>query len=158
MEDPSAAGRADPVDAVVTTARALVGMAVRSLAASPVELTVPQHRTLVLLAGGEALSIGRLAEELGVNASNASRLCDRLERLGLVARRRSDADGRSVQVGLTATGRDVLRTVDAWRRREVAHVLADMSEDDAAATVRALGAFAAAAHERTGADWERAAW
>ena len=142
-------------DAFLTASRALVGLAVRSVAAGSVEVTVPQHRALVLLAGHGSLSIGSLAEELGVNQSNASRQCDRLERLGLVRREQSAADARVVQVGLTAAGRRLVDEVTAWRRAELERVLAAMGPVDGSALVEGLRAFAAAAHELDDRDWPK---
>ena len=43
-------------------------------------VSVPQMRALVLLWTGEPLNLSAVAEGLGVNASNASRTCDRLVR------------------------------------------------------------------------------
>lgn len=144
--------------AFITASRALVGIALRSLAASPMEVTLPQHRALVLLAAGGPCPVGQLAEDMAVNASNASRLCDRLERLGLVSRRRSEADARSVDVALTAAGREVLRAVHAWRHQEVTRVLAGLSGEDPPVVVQALEAFSAGAHESSAADWAVELW
>lgn len=132
--------------AFVTASRALVGITVRSVAAAPVEVTVAQHRLLVLVADGER-SVGEIADELGVNQSNASRQCDRLERLGLVERRRSAGDGRVVQVRLTADGHAVIDAVTAHRRGAVRRVLERMAADDVAAALAGLRAFNEAASE-----------
>jgi DNA-binding MarR family transcriptional regulator len=140
-------------DGFLTAARALVAVAVRSLGASPVEVTLPQHRVLVLLASRGEQSVGALAEQLGVNASNASRLCDRLQRTGLVARRRSPRDARSVEVALTDAGVEVLRVVGEHRRDEVRRVLTAMDTADARTVVDALRRFNAAAHELADGDW-----
>ena len=146
-------GRDALAEALVTAGRALVGIAVRSVNSAPVELTLVQHRLLVLLATGGDQAVGALAEQLGVNASNASRLCDRLERLGLLARVRSARDGRSVDVSLTPAGRRVFETVRAHRLRDVRRVLDRMSDHDARAAVDALTAFNDAADEHGESQW-----
>lgn len=74
-------------------------------------------------------------------------MCDRLERLGLVARRRSESDARSVEISLTAAGEDLLDRVNERRRNEVIQVLTTMQQADAELTIRALAAFSEAAHE-----------
>jgi DNA-binding MarR family transcriptional regulator len=140
-------------DAFVTAARALVAVAVRSISAAPVDITVPQHRVLVLLASRGEQSVGALAEQLGVNASNASRVCDRLQRLGLVARHRSPIDGRSVKVALTDDGVAVLRVVSEHRHGEVRRILTDVGPQDADVALQALRAFNAAAGEVDAGDW-----
>src|SRR4051812_41302910 len=112
-----------------------------------------QHRVLVLLAARDGRTVNALAEELGVNASNASRVCDRLQRLGLVTRRRSTSDARSVGVALTAEGVEVLHVVGEHRREEVRRVLGAMDLEDSRAAVDALRRFNDAAHEIGDADW-----
>jgi DNA-binding MarR family transcriptional regulator len=149
----SAAVREELADAFITASRAWVGIAVRSINAAPVEVTPAQHRLLVLLATGGEQTIGALAEQLEINASNASRLCDRLQRLGLVTRGRSSSDGRAVDVSLTAAGRDLLETVRAHRRRDIQRVLGQMSSTNVNAAIQALAAFGEAAHEIGEAEW-----
>ncbi|WP_148616083.1 MarR family winged helix-turn-helix transcriptional regulator [Nocardioides rubriscoriae] len=144
----------DPVvDEFLTASRALVALAIRSVNASPVDVTLMQHRVLVLLSSRGEQTVSELAEELGVNASNASRVCDRLQRLALVARQRSTTDARSVRISVTDDGRAVLRAVHAHRRAEVRAVLANLSADEARAAVAALRAFNDAAHEAAEGDW-----
>ena len=140
-------------DAFLTASRALVGIAVRSINAAPVEVTLVQHRLLVLLATGGNQTVGALAAQLEVNASNASRLCDRLERLELVSRIRSVSDGRAVDVSLTPQGSRLLETVRARRRHDVGRVLSRLSLPDAQAAVAALEAFNGAADEQGESQW-----
>lgn len=143
----------EAAEAFLTASRALVGISVRSLGASPVEVTLPQHRLLVLVAAGGEQTIGSLAEQLGINQSNASRLVDRLQRLGLVERRRSPSDGRAVTVTLGREGRAVLDAVTHHRRGEIEALLAAMSAAERRAAVVGMTAFNLAARERADADW-----
>ncbi|RYP82985.1 MarR family transcriptional regulator [Nocardioides guangzhouensis] len=135
------------VEAFLEASRALVAVAVRSIATAPVEVTLPQWRVLVLLSSLGQQTVGELAVELGVNSSNATRVCDRLEQLGLVRRRRSSADRRIVRVALTAEGTRVVEAVVSRRREDVRDVVERMSDLDAARAARALEAFAAVALE-----------
>lgn len=143
----------DLADAFITVSRALVGIAVRSINTAPTEVTLIQHRLLVLLATGGDQTVGTLAEQLEVNASNASRLCDRLQKLGLVTRDRSSSDGRAVDVSLTGAGRKLLETVRAHRRHEIRRILDHMPHQDVEAIIRALTAFGEAAHEVGEKHW-----
>ena len=140
-------------DAFVIASRALVGLAIRSINAAPVEVTLPQHRLMVLLAARSSRTIGDLAEQLGIDQSNASRLTDRLEKLGLIARERSTSDRRAVDVSLTTVGEELLETVHTHRRQEVKRVLAHMSPRQLNAMVRALNSFSTAAEENTDKNW-----
>jgi DNA-binding MarR family transcriptional regulator len=152
---------ADPRDelarAFVTSARALAGIAIRSLEAAPVSVTVPQHRVLVLLSEGP-LAVGTIAVQLGVNPSNATRLCDRLQRMDLVERSRSAQDGREVQVTITEAGRALVDEVFDYRRRAVAEVLGDLPPEQARAAVEAMTAFNEAASRHSSAEAHDGSW
>lgn len=141
------------VDAFITASRALVGVAVRSIGASPVALTAAQHRALVLVASGRADMVSTLRDHLGINQSNASRLVERLDRLGLVERRRSTTDARTVVITVTPLGREVLEAVTRERRAEIACVLGAMDERDRVDALRVMGAFDAAARETRESVW-----
>jgi DNA-binding MarR family transcriptional regulator len=141
------------VDELLTTSRAFVGIAVRSIESAPVDVTVAQHRLLVLLAAHGPQNVGEIADLLGVNQSNASRHCDRLQRLGLVARRRSPDDGRIVQVQLTRDGGRLVEAVMHRRREALRTVLDRMDVADGATVVAALRAFNTAAQEVEPEDW-----
>src|SRR5262245_5967723 len=137
----------------LTASRALVGIAVRSIEAAPVAVTVPQHRVLVLLAANGPQAIGTLAQQLGVNPSNATRVCDRLQRLDLVGRSRSASDGRAVHVAITPEGRALVDAVSEHRRREVTAVLRELAPDQVETVVAAMTGFNQAAHERAEEEW-----
>jgi DNA-binding MarR family transcriptional regulator len=143
----------DLADAFLTASRALVGIAVRSVESSGAGVTVLQHRLLVILAAHGEQTISQIAETLGINQSNASRHCDRLQRLDLVVRRRAEHDGRVVQVRLTPTGKEVIEQVTSCRISEINAVLDSMGERQAQAALRAMDAFGSAAHELADRDW-----
>jgi DNA-binding MarR family transcriptional regulator len=150
--------RQELAEAFVTASRALIGLAVRSVDDAPAEVTVTQHRVLVLLAARGDLTIGELAVGMGVNPSSATRYCDRLQRLGLVARTPSVDDRRVVRVGLTAAGAALVDAVTARRREEVEKVLDRMSVPDTRAVLEALHAFNRAADELEDRDWTSNGW
>lgn len=134
------------VDAVMTASRVLVAIAARSLAGAG-DVTLPQYRALVVLAGrGPQRSID-LADALGVNPSSATRLLDRLVRTGLVRRTRSRTDRRVVQVTLSGAGRDLVAEVTRRRRAEVERLLAALPAEQHELVVTALRAIADAAGE-----------
>jgi DNA-binding MarR family transcriptional regulator len=143
----------ETIDAFITASRALVGLAVRSVNTAPVPITINQHRLLVLLATQGDQTVGVLAEQLQIDASNGTRLCDRLQRLGLVERARSPMDGRAVNVLLTPAGRELLEDVRAHRRQELRRILRDVPPANIRLMVRALTSFAEAAHEAGETDW-----
>jgi DNA-binding MarR family transcriptional regulator len=118
---------------------------VHSLATVDSSITVPQLRVLVMVADHAPLSMSAVADALGVNASNASRTCDRLVTAGLLDRRPATHDRRQVALSLTAAGRALVNDVMERRRTELAEVVGRMSLPDQLALVRALEPFNAAA-------------
>jgi DNA-binding MarR family transcriptional regulator len=144
---------ADLVEAFLTASRVLVAVAVRSLAVAAAEITLPQHRALVLLAARGPQRIADLAERLGVNSSSATRHCDRLERRGLVRRERATDDRRAVRVSLTDTGRGLVDQVTRARRAEIGRILAAMPPEGRGPLLTALRAFADAAGEAPEQSW-----
>ena len=146
------------VDAVVSASRALVGVAARSLAGLEEEVTLAQYRMLVMLCARGPQRLGDLADELGVNPSTATRMCDRLVAKRLARRQRQTTDRRSVRVTVTAAGRHLVDEVTDRRRREIARVVEAMPPKGRASLVEALRAFSDAAGEvpeqRWSAGWE----
>ena len=140
-------------EAFLAAGRTLMGMSIASVGAARVEVTMVQFRTLVLLADEGERTVGEIGAELGVNASNATRHCDRLQKIGLLRRRRSTTDGRVVRVALTTDGRRLVDEVKAQRRAEVLQVLERMPLRDQVGAVHALTAFNRAAHEHGGGEW-----
>ena len=101
--------------ALLDVSRVLMGITLRAVAAAPVALTVPQHRVLLTIASDGPRRVGALADDLGVNQSNASRIVDRLVGQGLVHRTRDREDGRASLVALTRDGHGVLEAVHQHR-------------------------------------------
>ena len=96
------------------------------------EITLEQYWLLRILRRnvGEALSIGELAAATGVGQSSITTACKRLERDGLVARRRDERDERIVRVSLTDEG---VAQIQRWRqakRDELAHLLEPLADDE----------------------------
>lgn len=77
-------------------------------------LTPIQFSILLALCQKNWLEQGRLATEVGIDRSNAADVLPRMERHGLIKRRRSTEDRRTMLVALTNSGRT---TVEKWRER-----------------------------------------
>nr|WP_296064553.1 MarR family transcriptional regulator [uncultured Actinoplanes sp.] len=153
MQPSSAAGRAAAVQALMLASRAFVGLTARALAAVEGEVTLPQFRTLVVLAVRGPQRGTDIAEELRVNPSTGTRMLDRLIRKGLVRRSRSSNDRREVRLRLTDAGRDVVEQVLARRRSELQRLVDATANLWQPAVTEALTAFAQAAGEPDEQDW-----
>jgi DNA-binding MarR family transcriptional regulator len=134
------------VGAFLAASRTLVGVALRSIEAAPVPLTVPQHRVLVLVSDVPR-RVGELAAELGVNQSNASRVVDRLVAAALVERAPDPGDRRACVVRLTDTGRGVLERVNDHRAAQLRALVERMSPEARQQAVSALAELDAAARQ-----------
>jgi len=104
-------------------------------------LTPVQLSGLRLVAAAEdGATVAQVAEVLGVAASNASRLVDRLVAFGVVHRERATSDRREVRVTLSGAGRRLLRGIDDAQVAHLQRVIAAMPVDERTALVAALEA------------------
>jgi DNA-binding MarR family transcriptional regulator len=138
---------ADQIDAVVRASRALVGIAAAATAQVDASVTVPQLRVLVLLDTRGPLNLAGVAAGLGVNPSNASRICERLIKAGLLDRQESPDDRRNITLSLTDAGRRLIVKVTRHRRIAITRVLRGMDPEDRELLKTALDRFATAAGE-----------
>jgi DNA-binding MarR family transcriptional regulator len=91
-------------------------------AARTAGLEPQQHQALLALKGlprGMRATIGALAERLQIEPHSAVELVNRLERRGLIRRRRGTADRREVLVQLTARGERLLRKLSEPHHAEL---------------------------------------
>jgi DNA-binding MarR family transcriptional regulator len=157
--DGTAGGDLDGLAEVALPAvRALVGIAVRALEASPIPVTLPQYRLLVTLSKDGPLRSSALAELLGVDASTVTRMCDRLLRDGLIVRRAEPSDRRVQRIALSAKGEQTVAAVSARRREEFATLLDAIPAPRRAGVIAALRELGAASDGRAGAGSSQLAW
>lgn len=149
----TSAGPDEIVDSVLRASRALVAVAARSLAAAEDEVTLPQYRVLVLLSNRGAQRALDLADQLGVTQSTVTRMCDRLERKGLINRERPRDNRRVVITAISTRGQQLVDAVTRRRRTEIRTILRRMTTDDREALVSVLRSFADAAGEAPEPSW-----
>lgn len=119
-------------------ARVISGVVAESVAQTGDAVTMPQLRTLVLVASRPEVNASAIAASLGVHLSNASRLCDRLVRAGLLHRRQSETDRRNLVLTLTPAGASLVGSIMEHRRLAFARLLARLSPPCRAGLVTAL--------------------
>lgn len=142
---------ASDADHLLDASRVFSAAIALSLEGAEGTLTLPQLRALVLLSRRGALNVTGLAEALGVDRSNASRVCDQLENRGLVRRETADGDRRNVVLEVTPEGTRLVS--ELLRRRQIVleQVMASMQPDERDQLIAALAAFVQAAG-RLGAE------
>jgi DNA-binding MarR family transcriptional regulator len=132
--------------------RALVGIAAESIAEVDDVVTVPQLRVLTMIFTRGPMNLASVATGLDVSAPNASRICDRLIKAGLLDRQEDPSDRRNIMLTLTAEGQRLIDRVNRHRRTAVRRVLRRMSARDRESLTAALNTFATAAGEPVGPD------
>lgn len=137
------------IEPLMVASRAVTTAVVRSLEEVAPSMPLPQLRALVTIGTYQPITVGAIAEGLGINPSNASRACDRLVDRGLVRRVPDSADGRRVCLSLTRSGAALLDQVLTRRRAELDSVVRAMTPKERTTLMDALRAFNEAA-VRTG--------
>jgi|GEM_PF-511072 DNA-binding MarR family transcriptional regulator len=106
------------------------------------DLTIAQLRVLFWLAHEGPVTIGRLAELLGVGQPTASHLVDRLVRAQLVARTEDPHDRRYTLARLTERGEEMVEMLHQARRDWLRTCLARLGADERAALLHGIRALA----------------
>ena len=125
----------------------------RTVAEATDDLTLPQHRTLVVLAEQGPRHLADLAQALGVSPSTATRMCDRLVRKRLITRTRDEVDRREVDLALTNAGKSLVDEVAHRRKTELRKIVGDVPKEERDRIIQALRGVAEAAGEVPDADW-----
>lgn len=105
---------------------------------SELDLTLPQVQVLRILHREGAVPTGKLAVCLRISAPATTQLTDRLIRKGLIERRASEDDRRTVLVELSVKGQSL---VDRFRKRRNAifgAALSQLSEEEQSQVVSSL--------------------
>jgi len=93
----------------------------------------------------EPASPARLAAHLSLSPSTVSEAVKRLERLGYIARRRADGDGRRIELFLGPRGAEAMRGASVLDAERVRRMLAQLPVPKQAAAVKGLSLLAEAA-------------
>lgn len=103
-------------------------------------LTMPQLMTLRAIAKADAKEVtaAYLSPRVQLSAATITGVLDRLERAGLVTRKRTSSDRRKVCLAVTAKGRKELDRLAVSFQDRFAAKLADLKEADRNAMLRSL--------------------
>jgi DNA-binding MarR family transcriptional regulator len=119
--------------------RMLAGVALRSLDTLDTAVTLPQFRLLAVLADLGPVPSGQAARTLGLDPSTVTRLAGRMVAAGHVTRGTDPRHRGVVTLALTPSGSALVAAADAWRRRELARIMARLTPAEQAAATTALG-------------------
>jgi len=103
-------------------------------------LSLVHLNLLMLLRFNGPLTMSRLAEMLDVSVASATGIVDRMEKKGVIERRRSDEDRRVVQVYVTEKGEQVFTQMQAERQANMLKMISKISDGDLKALLQGLRA------------------
>jgi DNA-binding MarR family transcriptional regulator len=134
LRDPATRAVLDSIRRIVRALRESSRKTERSVGLGAAQLFVLQR-----LAGAPPLSINELAERTLTHQSSVSVVVSRLVRGGLVARTRAAADGRRVEITLTAAGRAALERAPAAAQDRLIAALGILGDATRTELARHLG-------------------
>ncbi len=116
-------------DQILAAARIMANILAEALMREEAEhITLPQFRVLDMVKNLTDKP-SEIARMLGISPPAVSFLLDRLEEKGLLRRALSARDRRRVELELTGEGEDLVRRVNACRRKSLRRILAGMDEE-----------------------------
>jgi DNA-binding MarR family transcriptional regulator/N-acetylglutamate synthase-like GNAT family acetyltransferase len=102
------------------------------------EFSLAEARVLYELAHRETPTATEVGKALGLDAAYVSRILRAHQRRGLIARERSEADGRQALLRLTAKGRKTFTTLDKGSHDQAAGTLAGLPPGGSARMIAAM--------------------
>jgi len=133
---------AETLDTVATVRRfnrfytRAIGVLERGYLGGP--YTLAENRVMYEIVHGEMVTPSAIAAALDLDAGYLSRMLSKLERDGMLERRRSDVDGRSVMLRLTARGHEAFAALNARTIDRVGELIGGLSAPDKARLAGAL--------------------
>ncbi len=107
-------------------------------------LTMPQLKGLFAIQRNGPLTVGLLAETLGIGLPAASQLVERLVQSGVAERNEDLSDRRRALVCLSPEGERLVVRLQQVSRDRLTKLLSVLEEDDLTALIRGLRALAGA--------------
>lgn len=101
-----------------------------ALANSDVDITPLQFEIMRLLEEVGTLHIAEIGEKLQIARPQMTHLIDKLEDLGMVERQMGTADRRTINILLTAQGKNTLKEHDSRIRNAIRETLSCLTDDE----------------------------
>lgn len=93
-------------------------------------ITVPQFTALQILIYNSTMTIGELSQRMDLACSTITDLIDRMEKSGLVVRKRDEKDKRVFKIEVLPNGHEILEQVLKKRVEYLSGKLVDFSHED----------------------------
>jgi len=154
MEKPETLSSDDPLvrDVVELLRELLHAFLMASLPAwVDLQLTLPQLRTVFIVAHNKTSSVMQVAKHLGIGEPTASHLIDKLVQAGLVDRSEDPMDRRRAIIRLSQGGDELIEKLLGWEEF-LGGWLHKVPEEDLSLFQRGLNAIMIEIHEQTTLD------
>jgi DNA-binding MarR family transcriptional regulator len=102
-------------------------------------------RTISYLSHHQGCCMGDLAQGLSITYPSATNMVDVLVKKGWAVRIKNSSDGRSVEIHLTRTGRNVVQDLEKERLKRLNNLLSRMEREEREFFVRGIRSFIRAA-------------
>ncbi|MGA5310081.1 MarR family winged helix-turn-helix transcriptional regulator [Micromonospora taraxaci] len=127
--------------ALDTAAASLLGIWESAREGTANRVSGAQLRAVMVVEQADGINLRRLATQLDMLLSSASRLCDRLVAAGMLEREPGRFDRREISLHLTPEARRLLAELRADRQAQLAAVLAGMTPESRDALLRGMRDF-----------------
>jgi MarR family transcriptional regulator, organic hydroperoxide resistance regulator len=104
-------------------------------------LSLIHLNVLIHLRAHGPVTMSKLAEMLDVSVASATGIVDRMEKKGVIERRRNEDDRRVVEVHVTDKGTQIMDAMQSERQERLSRLLSEIKDDDLAALLTGLRAF-----------------
>ncbi|MFE2143477.1 MarR family transcriptional regulator, partial [Streptomyces sp. NPDC059456] len=131
----------DPAEVLGAAAEVLAVLHARGQDGTAPAVSPSQLRALLAVERAEGINLRTLGAALGSRPPSVTRLCDRLEAMGLLTRSPHPSSRREVELRITPRGRALLDEQRAVRAHALTAVLARMTPEAVDALVTGLAAF-----------------
>jgi len=103
--------------------------------------SLPEGRVLQILHLHPGISAREIIAELNIDKSYLSRILLTFGKRGLVSRKVSQADARSIQLSLTAKGQKEFQHIDDRTHEQVSQILSRLSESERDSLIKSMRAI-----------------
>ncbi len=119
----------DELERLLRTVSSIIKRRGRDILSS-FDITPPQFNALLILRNHGNLTIGELGEKMYLACSTATDLIDRMERNGLVERRRDQSDRRVIRLHVKEKGTEMWQAVMTARKRYLSDTLEEIPDEE----------------------------
>lgn len=102
------------------------------------KLTLTQLSLVLLLKENGSLNVSSISKQMGLSKSTVSGIINRLEKMNIVTRTRSEEDRRVIRICLTDEVKNVCPSIENKLKEFIYHMFDGVSDDDLSDIVKGL--------------------